>query len=88
MELSGVEYIGLLAIGGAFFWIIFQLDKLNIKEVNGELYSETFNENITTGIYTIVASSDDSIVGFFLKINNLDQNISNPEDSLKIQNKE
>ena len=39
MELSVVEYIGLLAIGGAFFWIIFQLDKLNIKEVKVEWVS-------------------------------------------------
>lgn len=62
--------------------------KLNIKEKDGELYSETFNDNIRTGIYTIIASSDDSIVGFFLKVNNIDQNNANPNDSLEIPNKE
>lgn len=33
MEISAIEYIGLIAIGGIIFWIGFQLSPSNTKEV-------------------------------------------------------
>jgi len=33
MEISAIEFIGLIAIGGAIFWIGFQLSPPNTKEI-------------------------------------------------------
>lgn len=44
--------------------------KLNIQENNGELVSETLNENIKSGEFVIVASENDDLVGNELKVIN------------------
>ena len=44
--------------------------KLNIQESNGELVSETLNENIKSGEFIIVASENEALVGNKLKIIN------------------
>ena len=33
MEISAIEFIGLIAIGGAIFWVGFQLSPPNTKEI-------------------------------------------------------
>ena len=33
MEISAIEFIGLIAIGGAIFWIGFQLSPPNTKKI-------------------------------------------------------
>jgi hypothetical protein len=33
MEISAIEFIGLIAIGGGIFWIGFQLSPPNTKEI-------------------------------------------------------
>ncbi|TXB65987.1 hypothetical protein FRY74_05295 [Vicingus serpentipes] len=47
--------------------------KLNIKEKNNELVSETLNSKIRSGNYFITASEDDSLLGYKIKIINPDQ---------------
>lgn len=44
--------------------------KLNIQEKNNQLISETLNERLKSGLYTIIASENDEIVGFSLKVIN------------------
>lgn len=56
--------------------------KLNIQESNNLLISETLNEKLKSGIYTIIASEDDEIVGYSLKIINRNP-IETSQDSLK-----
>lgn len=44
--------------------------KLNIQENNNELVCETLNEKIKSGIYTIIASENDELVGYSLNVLN------------------
>lgn len=44
--------------------------KLNVQENNNELVSETLNERLRNGMYTILASENDEIVGYMLKVIN------------------
>lgn len=54
--------------------------KLNIKENNGELVSETLNEKLKTGRYLIIASEDDTLLGANLKI--INRNVSQGRDGI------
>lgn len=44
--------------------------KLNVQEINNKLISETLNEGLKNGLYTILASENDQIVGYSLKVIN------------------
>jgi len=56
--------------------------KLNIQEKNNQLISETLNDRLKSGLYTIIASEDDEIVGYSLKIINRNP-VEPTQDSLK-----
>ncbi|MGE0561784.1 MAG: hypothetical protein AB7O47_08210 [Flavobacteriales bacterium] len=58
--------------------------KLNVQENNNELISETLNEKIKSGLYTIIASENDEIVGYSLKVANRTPN-SLTVDTLNIK---
>lgn len=47
--------------------------KLNIKEKNNELVSETLNNKIKSGRFLVIGSEDDALLGYKLKIINPDQ---------------
>ena len=45
MEISALEFIGLIAIGGAIFWIGFQLSPPNTKEIKVDWVSPKVKKN-------------------------------------------
>lgn len=68
-KLNGYNSLNVLVVlkeksNGEFY------SKLNIQENNGELVSETLNENIKSGEFMIIASENDDLVGNSLKIIN------------------
>ena len=77
-ELKGYDKLNVLVVLKNLNGIDFYA-KLNIKEKEGNLISETLNEKLTTGRYLIIASEDDHLLGSNLKI--INRNISKPKEA-------